>query len=630
MANARSGGPRRPDLDYYEYKRMHEQHLQQEGVPAVKPAAGKPVAEPAAPAASQTAERSAPVSTRAKAKTAQEQPARSVPPELDDALDFPEEDALDLPEEQTADQPVGKRSMFSGVKTLMKGVVHRLPEDEAEEHGEHRHHKEQEAPEPEPELEDEKAEMDDAPQIDNPIGDALIKVKGLFHKARTRLAERRPEKAGEDTEAEDSEEETQRPDDEQPESAASGGEMVLSRRMRKAAQARETVEEPPILDIEPVDVREVDELVSKPGTTVRAGFEDEKAPAPAAHEPSPEPDDETGDDDDDDDLPSARGTRLFGFFKKMRGRSAEPEAEMPPLNSTLPDGEGQSMDENQKAALTSRLSEELESTPSLSRKERKALAAGKQARASAPATPAAPAVPVAPAVPAVSETPAATMPFSAPTTAKTAYSVDEPTQEFHPLRTRAVRIAPAAPVELDDEEDEDADMPVRRAPKPPKPPKEKKRRVYQDEDLDDEEYDDDRYDERYEEDYDDYDDFDEDEDDERYDDEYHVSGGRRFLGFLKGLVVFILFLALCVLALRQLESSRVISLGGLRNAFGQISLILPSPAPEATAEPVETAPAEVVTAAPTAVPTPEPEPSIPAETPSADIAQVEPTAGTPN
>ena len=52
MANDRSGGPRRPDLDYYEYKKMHEQRMRQDAVANFKPAPGKSEAEkPVAPAA---------------------------------------------------------------------------------------------------------------------------------------------------------------------------------------------------------------------------------------------------------------------------------------------------------------------------------------------------------------------------------------------------------------------------------------------------------------------------------------------------------------------------------------------------------------------------------------------------
>ncbi len=64
------------------------------------------------------------------------------------------------------------------------------------------------------------------------------------------------------------------------------------------------------------------------------------------------------------------------------------------------------------------------------------------------------------------------------------------------------------------------------------------------------------------------------------------------LGFFKGLVGLILILALCVLALRQLETSRVISLGGLRDIIGQIVPIEPRsfPPPNWLSRP-ETAPA---------------------------------------
>ena len=585
MANARPGGPRRPGLDYYEYKRLHEQHQKQDH-PSTRSA--KPAVQPVMPAP-----------TRLKTQAAPE-PKQTLPSLTGDELDF-SENALDLPVD--LEFPDGKSKRFSGVKALMKGVSRRVPEDEPE--------LSQELEEPkgftpvpvelEDDEDDDQAGADDAPQIDNPIGDAFLKVKGLFQKARGRLAERRLAQPGEDSGEQDSEEEEQ--------TASAAESSVSSRRMRKAIKSSE----PPILTIEPVDVQEVDALVAKPGTTVRAGFMEDQPPEPAA--PMFAPEDEAI-DDDDDDLPTARGTRMFGFFKKMRGHT-ERAAEETDAGTAQTVSEDQLAGERVKAEMTQLLAEDA-GGPTLSRKERKALAAGKPVAA-------APALPIAPAAP---EKPAATMPFTAPTALKTTYPVDEPTMQFRPVRPQHSKIVNASPLrpiepEIEDfDEDADSDLPVRRASKPPR---EKKRRVYQDEDLEDEEYDRadrgnhaDRYDEYDEEEYDDYDDY--DEDDERYEDEYHVSGGRRFLGFLKGLAVFILLLAMCILALRQLEASRLISLGGLRSAVGQLSLILPSPAPEVTAEP---------TLAPTALPTPEPTavPTVaPDETPGADITQVEPTA----
>jgi hypothetical protein len=597
-------------LDYYEYKKMHEQRMRQAAAAGYVPAPAKPEAEkPVAPAAGRRS---------GAAQEAERKPARAPEAELSKPLDLQDADELDLPEEPL-DLPEENKSLFSGVKALMKGVANRVPADEPEEQPS----KDSGFMDDE-ELDEDDVEPDDAPQIDNPIGDALIKVKGLFQSARQKLAERRAAKP----EAEEVDEfEDEAPA--QPARAQDGAEETpaLSRRMRKASEVGKKAEEPPILDIGAVDASEVDDLVSKPGTTVHTGFEEDEAPKAARPLVEIEPDDE-----DDDDLPSARGTRVFGFFKKFRGKSAQGEWDARP-ETDEPDGEGQEMDEQQKAVLTQRLSEELDGAPALSRKERKALAAGKAVRPQAPAAPVIPAAPVTPAsntvFAAVPDAPAA-MPFAAPTSARTAYAVDEPTQQFRPLRARPARVAPpepARPLEFDDEyyEDEDDDLPVRKAAKPPKPPKtpkEKKRKLYQDEDLEDEEYEEEnRYDEEYD-DYDDYDDY--DEDDERYEDEYHVSGGRRFLGFLKGLLVLILFLALCVLALRQLEASRLISLGGLRDAAGQIipiNLILPSPEPTATPMPTE-APTPEPTVAPTPESTAAPEATIPAETPG---AQVEPT-----
>jgi hypothetical protein len=686
MANARSGGPRRPDLDYYEYKRQHEQRVRLEAAPAVKPDPVKPAAERPAPAP-EIVNRPVPEMVN---RVNRPVPEAAVNP-ASEPLDLPDEDDLDLPAEPL-DLPEEKPSLFSGVKSLMKGVAHRVPEDEPEEREAHEHHGRHERPQPEiDEDEDEEGEATpgDGPQIDNPIGDALVKVKDLFLSARQKLTERRAARP------QQPEDEPEEPVDAAPAPRdADSGEAapMLSRRMRKAARAYEETEQPPILDIPAMDEREVDELVSGPGTTVHAGFAEDLPES--AKPPVREPDDE----DDDDDLPSARGTRLFGFFRKVRGRGAEPEAreDLEPEPEEEP-----SMDEDQRSNLTQRLAEEMAGAPALSRRERKALAAGKP-------------VPAASAVPAVAtpaEAPAA-MSLSAP--AQTAYPVDEPTQQFRPLRARPARTLAPAPVRLTDEdEEEEEEAPVRKplkpvkekkrrfyddeeqegeeeeAVKPPKPAKEKtrrlyddeeregeeedavkppksakekkrrlyddeeqededddfkrplkparekKRRIYQDEDLEDEaDYGErDRYD-----DYDDYDEYDDYDDYDELEDEYRVSGGRRFLGFLKGLVVFILFLAVCVLVLRQLEGSRLISLGGLRGTVGQvipIDLILPSPEPTAipapTAEP---------TAAPTEVPTMDPNMSmapgttmapdtgasaVPAETPGADIAQVQAT-----
>lgn len=621
MANARPGGPRRPDLDYYEYKRLREQRRVQETPPSPKPAAAKP-SEPAAPAASPWQEPALSPASPAPAPARSEH--RDQPKAAPRAVEQPVEAEARTAREDEA--PEDKRPLLDGVKALMKGVVRRVPEDEPLDLGEEPGEPSapEEAPIELPEDEDEDAEdaRDDAPQIDNPIGDAFNKVRGLFHLARNRLAERRQAGAqsGEDA----------------PEEAAAARltealgagdvEPVLSRRMRRAqAQKEQEAEaeqpEPPILDIGAVDAREVDDLVSKPGTTVRAEFAEEPETA------------ESGDDDDDDDAPVARGTKLFGFFRR-RSPAPEPVPAEEPIEPAQPGGEDLSMDSRQQAALTQRLSEELESTPSLSRKERKALAAGVKTRAAIPAPAPVQPAPVPPAPIAVQPAPtpvqpapaqraaapvqraaapaapAAAMPFSAPTAQRAAYPVDEPTQEFRPLRARLTK---NPPIEPDLVEDEDDDLPLRRAPKPPK---EKKRRVYQDEDLEDEAYGDDRY-EDYDE--DDYDDYDEDEDDERFDHE-DVSFGRRLLGFFKGLVVLILILALCVLALRQLEASRVLSLSGLRSAAGPYEAIenfLENilPAPEATPAP-EAAPE---TAAP------EGGQAAPEETPAAGIAEAGPT-----
>jgi hypothetical protein len=113
----------------------------------------------------------------------------------------------------------------------MKNVSRRVPED-----GEPSGHQEPEREEAQPDLseleddaDDEAAEPDDAPQIDNPIGDAFLKVKGLFQKARGRIADRRQSQPDAEPDESDSQEDEPQADSES---------YASSRRMRKAAQAR--------------------------------------------------------------------------------------------------------------------------------------------------------------------------------------------------------------------------------------------------------------------------------------------------------------------------------------------------------------------------------------------------------
>ena len=153
---------------------------------------------------------------------------------------------------------------------------------------------------------------------------------------------------------------------------------------------------------------------------------------------------------------------------------------------------------------------------------------------------------------------------------------DGPTKKFQPVRGRpdpearrrpnaeperpvARRSAPKPAYEEDEDEDE-LDRPVRRAPARAA---QSARRVYDDED----EY---------------YDDEDDDEDDEIYDD--GVTFGKRFLGFLKGLLVAALLLLLAITALRLAEANETINLDGFRDGVGGfapfVRVIFPKPEPK--------------------------------------------------
>ncbi len=271
-------------------------------------------------------------------------------------------------------------------------------------------------------------------------------------------------------------------------------------------------------------------------------------------------------------------------------RSSDPAPAVAPAGASedMPafDGrKGLTMSEKDKLVvpeLTEKLAEELDGVPALSRRERKAMAAAAKS-ASEPAQ-----------ARATREEPAQ----------QQRDLVDEPTQQFRPLRARTVS-RPVLNAENDGEEDEDDDIePARKRFARPVP---HKKRVYRDEEVepdDDEDYEDEYDEDDYDE--DDYDEEDYDEEDERY----HVSFGKRLLSFIKGLLILVIVLMLIVVALRQLESSGVISLNIVRSTVGQIvplDALLPEPqtADDAAAddnlealptvlpssEPVETSPA---------------------------------------
>lgn len=288
-------------------------------------------------------------------------------------------------------------------------------------------------------------------------------------------------------------------------------------------------------------------------------------------------------------------------------RSSDPAPAVAPAGASedMPafDGrKGLTMSEKDKLVvpeLTEKLAEELDGVPALSRRERKAMAAAAKS-ASEPAQ-----------ARATREEPAQ----------QQRDLVDEPTQQFRPLRARTVS-RPVLNAENDGEEDEDDDIePARKRFARPVP---HKKRVYRDEEVepdDDEDYEDEYDEDDYDE--DDYDEEDYDEEDERY----HVSFGKRLLSFIKGLLILVIVLMLIVVALRQLESSGVISLNIVRSTVGQIvplDALLPEPqtADDAAAD-------DNLEALPTAMPSSEPVETSPAvdDGVSADMTGTTDTSG---
>lgn len=286
--------------------------------------------------------------------------------------------------------------------------------------------------------------------------------------------------------------------------------------------------------------------------------------------------------------PAARGNRFVSADGRIQGME-QPEQEKRAPEARQNEGGSQMEDKNKKPSMTELLAADLDDQPVMSRRARRRRA---------------------------DEEEAAQVDLTQPAE-ETEFPVDEPTVEFKPIRNRADEPAAPKPVprkkrpprvvelpEEDDEEEEEIEevrKPARRPSQPkraPKPqPQPKKRRVYSDEDYDDE----------YDDDYDDYDDDDYDDDD--YDDDERGGFGKRFLGFLKVVVVIILILALSVLALQQLEANGRVNLDWLRNTVGMVlpvENLFPAPAQptvvpvEPTPEPAAEAasPAPEVTAAP--------------------------------
>jgi hypothetical protein len=204
----------------------------------------------------------------------------------------------------------------------------------------------------------------------------------------------------------------------------------------------------------------------------------------------------------------------------------------------------------QAASLTDQLYEDLEQQPTMSRRERRALAAAQQKEKGEDDLPA----------------------------------VDEPTALFTMSRKHEDEEKPVRAGRVEDEDDEGEDdvkpVKVRKARKAKKP-------AYEEDDGDDEDEDEKpaRKKERkvYQEDEDD-----EDEDDlemDEYDDDDESMGfGKRLLAFLKGLIVIALILLLSILALRVAEANHQISLDGVRNTVGGVvpfvNQIFPEPAKE--------------------------------------------------
>lgn len=220
------------------------------------------------------------------------------------------------------------------------------------------------------------------------------------------------------------------------------------------------------------------------------------------------------------------------------------------------------MEDNQKS-LSELLAEGMSDTPSLSRRERRALSAAGEAEKKNAAKDVADDLEMNLSERAVEE---------------------EPTVEFHPVHKSARKTLDELDYEdeddYDDEDDEEEEeKPRKRKEKAKDKKKDKKKRF----DEDDEDDDEDDYDDDEDDDYDDEDDEDEDEDDEddEDDDEEETSFIKHLLGFFKGLLAVALIVLLAVFVLRLLEASGRVSLDWLRNGVGErlpfVNSVFPKP-----------------------------------------------------
>ena len=275
---------------------------------------------------------------------------------------------------------------------------------------------------------------------------------------------------------------------------------------------------------------------------------------------------EIGEDDEEDIAPSGGGIRLFGqrSAKHRRPEREESDEDVQALQDAPEDEAAE-----EKAELTRELARELDAEDEVpSRRARRAARATPQRN---------------------EEAIAAQRQTAQPDKDQAAEDedeefVDEPTQAFRPLRRsrgeddqrtrrfQPVRLAGRLDEDAEDEDyedDEDDDLPVRGYAKR----RHGGLRVYRDEELDDE---DDDYDDDYDE---------SPYDDEEYDDAYDeesVSFGKRLLRFFRGLLIVVLVLLIAVLALRQLEANGRISLDVLRNSIGvlvPLDKVFPTPGP---------------------------------------------------
>ena len=211
------------------------------------------------------------------------------------------------------------------------------------------------------------------------------------------------------------------------------------------------------------------------------------------------------------------------------------------------------MEDNQKS-LSELLAEGMSDTPSLSRRERRALSAAGDGEKKNAAKDVADDLEMDLSDRAVE---------------------DEPTVEFHPVHKASRKPLDELDYEDEDEddyddEDEEEEEEVKTRKRREKTKKKEKKR-YEEDDEDDYDDEDDDYDE------DDEEDDEEDDDDE----EEETSFVKRLLGFFKGLLAVALIVLLAVFALRLLEASGRVSLDWLRNGVGErlpfVTPVFPKP-----------------------------------------------------